>query len=251
MRPSRERLDRRGSLGHPLLQLGRFLRVRWAVPHQQGVDVECSSWTTHRPRERRHSCRPCGRRPRFGPATLIEPGKYATYNLGSRRSTGKYVFLLSADDSSPLVHCHALSRLMEANPFSRLHSWMVDRVLRRPAAACTRANAELVGLERLTGSPTIAAAGTNVIRLQRRPHPAHRAREGRTDTREDLPHSGDHEWWMRASQVADVGMVMRRSPILLSATRDEHEPHRICEYAQQPLRDQESLRRSVGRFDGR
>jgi hypothetical protein len=25
--------------------------------------------------------------------------------------------------------------------------------------------------------------------------------------REDLPHSGDHEWWMRAAQVADVGMV--------------------------------------------
>jgi hypothetical protein len=25
--------------------------------------------------------------------------------------------------------------------------------------------------------------------------------------RADLPHSGDHEWWMRASQVADVGMV--------------------------------------------
>jgi hypothetical protein len=133
-------------------------------------------------------------------------GHIATYNLGFSLVDGEYVLLVSADD---LLAPGALSRavrLMETHPsVGFVYGWPVDFSGEPPSSPRTRTRSWSVwnGMDWLEDN---CRRATNVIRSSeaviRRS-----VLERVGGYREDLPHSGDHEWWMRAAQVADVGMV--------------------------------------------
>jgi hypothetical protein len=133
-------------------------------------------------------------------------GHIATYNVGFAQIDGEYVFLLSADD---MLTPGALSRavaLMEANPsvgfaygssipFTddpppparlRTRSWMIWEGGQWLADNCRRGWNVIISSDAVVRRSVLERVG---------------------GYREDLPHSGDHEWWMRAAQVADVGMI--------------------------------------------
>jgi GT2 family glycosyltransferase len=133
-------------------------------------------------------------------------GHIATYNLGFSMTDGEYVLLVSADD---LLTPGALSRavaLLERHPsVGFVYGWSVDfsEEPPPPARTSTRSWSVWDGMDWLEDN---CRRASNVIRssdaVVRR---SVLQRVG--GYREDLPHSGDHEWWMRAAQVADVGMV--------------------------------------------
>jgi glycosyltransferase involved in cell wall biosynthesis len=133
-------------------------------------------------------------------------GHIATYNLGFSQVDGEYVLLMSADD---LLTPGALSRavhLMEHHPsVGFVYGWSIDFSEEPPPPARERTRSWSVwnGMDWLEDN---CRRATNVIRSSdaviRRS-----VLERVGGYREDLPHSGDHEWWMRAAQVADVGMV--------------------------------------------
>lgn len=133
-------------------------------------------------------------------------GNIATYNLGFAQLEGKYVFLLSADDMLTPGALSRAVRLMEANPsvgFTYGSSIAFSDDPPPPARLQTRSWLVWKGDDWLADN---CRRGTNVIvssdAVVRRT-----VFEQVGGYREDLPHSGDHEWWMRAAQVADVGMV--------------------------------------------
>ncbi|HET9740134.1 MAG TPA: glycosyltransferase [Solirubrobacteraceae bacterium] len=132
-------------------------------------------------------------------------GHIATYNIGFAQIDGEYVLLLSADD---MLTPGALSRaaaLMESHPsVGFVYGWSIDFSDEPPPARTrTRSWSVWSGMDWLEDN---CRRATNVIRssdaLVRRS-----LIEQVGGYREDLPHSGDHEWWMRAAQAADVGMV--------------------------------------------
>jgi glycosyltransferase involved in cell wall biosynthesis len=133
-------------------------------------------------------------------------GHIPTYNIGLAQVDGEYVMLVSADD---LLTPGALSRavrLMQAHPsVGFVYGWSIDFSEEPPPPARTRTRSWSVwsGEEWLEDN---CRRATNVIRSSDAVvRHSVLARVG--GYREDLPHSGDHEWWMRAAQVADVGMV--------------------------------------------
>jgi len=133
-------------------------------------------------------------------------GHIATYNIGLAQVDGDYVLLLSADD---MLVPGALSRavhLMECHPsVGFVYGWSIEFSDEPPPPARTRTRSWSVwkGEDWLEDN---CHRGSNVIRssdaVVRRS-----VLERVGGYRVDLPHSGDHEWWMRAAQVADVGMV--------------------------------------------
>ena len=136
----------------------------------------------------------------------VNRGNIATYNIGLERVEGTYALLLSADD---MLTPGALSRavaLMERHPsVGFVYGWSIEFAQEPPPPARTRTRTWSVwkGEDWLRDN---CRRATNVIRSSdaviRR---SVLQRVG--GYRGDLPHSGDHEWWMRAAQVADVGMV--------------------------------------------
>jgi glycosyltransferase involved in cell wall biosynthesis len=138
--------------------------------------------------------------------SLTNIGHISTYNFGLGEVDGKYVLLLSADDMlTPGALLRAVS-LMEAYPsVGFTYGFAVEfRGEQLPAARLrTRSWSVWRGEDWLEDN---CRRGSNVIRssdaVVRRS-----VLERAGGYREDLPHSGDHEWWMRAAQVADVGMV--------------------------------------------
>jgi glycosyltransferase involved in cell wall biosynthesis len=137
--------------------------------------------------------------------SLTNRGNIATYNLGLAQAEGKYVFLLSADDMLTPGALSRAVRLMEANPSVGFTYGSSIAFSGDPPPARVRTRSWLVwkGEDWLEDN---CRRGTNVIAssdaVVRRS-----VLELVGGYREDLPHSGDHEWWMRAAQVADVGMV--------------------------------------------
>lgn len=137
---------------------------------------------------------------------LTNRGNIATYNIGFLQLEGKYVFLLSADDMLTPGALSRAARLMEANPsVGFTYGSSIEFSEDPPPAPRLRPRGWVVwnGHEWLADN---CRRGTNVIAasdaLVRRT-----VLERVGGYRQDLPHSGDHEWWMRAAQVADVGMV--------------------------------------------
>jgi glycosyltransferase involved in cell wall biosynthesis len=134
-------------------------------------------------------------------------GHIATYNTGFSQVQGEYVLLLSADDVlAPGALPHAV-RLMECHPSVGFvyGGWAVDFSDEPPALPRTHARSWTIW----RGEDWLAfncRRATNVIRSSdgviRRS-----VLERVGGYREDLPHSGDHEFWMRAAGVTDVGMV--------------------------------------------
>jgi glycosyltransferase involved in cell wall biosynthesis len=133
-------------------------------------------------------------------------GHIATYNFGLAQVQGKYVFLLSADDMLTPGALSRAVRLMEANPsVGFTYGWSIEFSNEPPPPARSRTRSWSVwkGEDWLADN---CRRGTNVLvssdAVVRRT-----VLEQVGGYREDLPHSGDHEWWLRAAQVADVGMV--------------------------------------------
>jgi glycosyltransferase involved in cell wall biosynthesis len=137
---------------------------------------------------------------------LDNRGNIATYNIGLAQAEGKYVYLLSADDMLTPGALSRAAQLMEANPsVGFTYGCAIEFSDDPPPPARTRARSWSIwkGEDWLADN---CQRGWNVIAssdaLVRRT-----VLERVGGYREDLPHSGDHEWWMRAAQVADVGMV--------------------------------------------
>jgi glycosyltransferase involved in cell wall biosynthesis len=134
-------------------------------------------------------------------------GHIATYNIGFSQVDGEYVLLLSADDMLAPGALSRAVRLMESHPsVGFVYGWSIefsDDGLLPSARTRTRSWSVWNGMDWLEDN---CRRGTNVIRSSdaviRRS-----VIERVGGYREDLPHSGDHEWWMRAAQAADVGMV--------------------------------------------
>lgn len=134
-------------------------------------------------------------------------GHIASYNLGFSKVTGDYVLLLSADD---MLTSGALARataLLEARPsvgFAygwSLPFWSGEPL--PPARTRTRSWSVWAGSDWVVDR---CRRGWNVIRSS----DAVIRRSVLAEVggyREGLPHSADHEWWMRAALVCDVGMV--------------------------------------------
>lgn len=133
-------------------------------------------------------------------------GHIASYNVGFSMVTGEYVLLLSADD---ILTPGALGRavaLLEARPsVGFAYGWSVPFEGGALPPARTRSRSWSVW----RGRDWVAdrcQRGCNVIRssdaVVRRS-----VLEKVGGYREDLPHSGDFEWWMRAALVCDVGML--------------------------------------------
>jgi hypothetical protein len=132
-------------------------------------------------------------------------GHIATYNIGLAQVDGDYVLLLSADDMLTPGALSRAVRLMESHPsVGFTYGWSIDFSGGLPPARTrTRSWSVWTGDDWLEDN---CRRATNVIRsseaVVRRS-----VLERVGGYREDVPHSGDHEWWMRAAQVADVGMV--------------------------------------------
>jgi glycosyltransferase involved in cell wall biosynthesis len=133
-------------------------------------------------------------------------GHIATYNTGFAQVTGDYVLLLSADDALTPGALGRAAALLEANPgVGFAYGWSIpfsgDTL--PPARTRTRSWSVWHGRDWVSDR---CRRGSNVIRssdaLVRRS-----VLEAVGGYREDLPHSGDFEWWLRAALVADVGMV--------------------------------------------
>jgi len=136
----------------------------------------------------------------------VNRGNIATYNIGLSAVDGEYVLLLSADDMLTPGALERAVHLMECNPsVGFAYGWSIDFSGEPPPPARVRPRGWSVwrGEDWLRDN---CRRATNVIRssdaVVRR---AVLERVG--GYREDLPHSGDHELWMRAALVADVGMV--------------------------------------------
>jgi hypothetical protein len=210
MRPSREPDGSpRVSVVIPCYNYGRFLPASvGSVLAQEEVDVDvlivddaspdgsgdiAEALAADDPRIRVHR-------------NLTNQGHIVTYNLGLAQVEGKYVFLLSADD---MLTPGALSRgvrLMEANPsVGFTYGWSIEFSNEPPPPARLRTRSWSVwkGEDWLEDNCrrgwNVIASSDAVVRRT--------VLERVGGYREDLPHSGDHEWWMRAAQVADVGMV--------------------------------------------
>jgi len=133
-------------------------------------------------------------------------GNIATYNIGLSQVDGEYVLLVSADD---MLTPGALSRavhLMETNPsVGFVYGWSIEFHDEPPPPARTRVRRWSVWpgegwlLDNCRRASNVIRSSDAVIRRS--------VLERVGGYREGLPHSGDHEWWMRAAQVADVGMV--------------------------------------------
>jgi Glycosyl transferase family 2 len=133
-------------------------------------------------------------------------GHIATYNTGLAQVCGDYVLLVSADDMLTPGALSRAVRLMEAHPGAGFtYGWSVDFSQEPPPPARLRTRSWSIwnGHDWLEDN---CRRGDNVIvssdAVVRRS-----VLERVGGYRRDLPHSGDHEWWMRAAQVADVGMV--------------------------------------------
>lgn len=133
-------------------------------------------------------------------------GHIATYNLGFSQVDGTYVLLLSADDMLTPGALSRAVRLMERHPsVGFVYGWSIELSDEPPPRARVRTRSWSVwsGDDWLEDN---CRRASNVIRssdaVVRRS-----VLERVGGYREDLPHSGDHEWWMRAAQVADVGML--------------------------------------------
>jgi GT2 family glycosyltransferase len=136
----------------------------------------------------------------------VNLGHIATYNTGFARVDGEYVLLLSADDMLTPGALARAARLLEANPsVGFAYGWSIEFSEEPPPPARTRTRSWSVwkGGDWLEDN---CRRASNVIKssdaLVRRS-----VLERVGGYRPELPHSGDHEWWMRAAQVADVGMV--------------------------------------------
>jgi glycosyltransferase involved in cell wall biosynthesis len=136
----------------------------------------------------------------------VNLGHIASYNVGFSLVTGEFVMLLSADD---LLVPGALARavaLLEAHPsVGFAYGWSVPFHQAPLPPARTRTRSWSIW----SGTGWVAdrcRRGCNVIRSSDAV-----VRRSVLDQvggyREDLPHSGDFEWWMRAALAADVGMV--------------------------------------------
>jgi glycosyltransferase involved in cell wall biosynthesis len=136
----------------------------------------------------------------------VNRGHIATYNIGLAQVDGEYVLLLSADDMLTPGALSRAVRLMVSHPsVGFVYGWSIDFSHEPPPPARTRTRSWSVwsGDDWLEDN---CRRASNVIRssdaVVRRS-----VLERVGGYREDVPHSGDHEWWMRAAQVADVGMV--------------------------------------------
>ena len=136
----------------------------------------------------------------------VNLGHIATYNAGFARVDGTYVLLLSADDMLTQGALSRAARLMEANPsVGFAYGWSIEFSEEPPPPARTQTRSWSVwkGADWLEDN---CRRASNVIKssdaLVRRS-----VLEQVGGYRQDLPHSGDHEWWMRAAQAGDVGMV--------------------------------------------
>jgi GT2 family glycosyltransferase len=133
-------------------------------------------------------------------------GHIASYNVGFSKVTGKYVLLLSADDMlTPGALARAVA-LLEARPsVGFVYGWSLPFTGNTlpPARTGTRSWSVWHGADWVTDR---CRRGWNVIRssdaVVRRS-----VLERVGGYCEELPHSGDFEWWMRAALVSDVGMV--------------------------------------------
>jgi glycosyltransferase involved in cell wall biosynthesis len=133
-------------------------------------------------------------------------GHIASYNIGFSDVDGDYVLLLSADD---LLTPGALRRavaLLQARPsVGFAYGWSIPFSGSElpPARTDTRSWSVWHGIDWVADR---CRRGCNVVRssdaVVRRT-----VLERVGGYREDLPHSGDFEWWMRAALVSDVGMV--------------------------------------------
>lgn len=134
-------------------------------------------------------------------------GHIASYNLGFSKVTGDYVLLLSADDMLTNGALARAAALLDARPsVGFVYGWSLPFV---SGEALPPARTRTRSWSVWTGSDWVAdrcQRGWNVIRSSdaviRR---SILAEVG--GYREDLPHSGDLEWWLRAALVCDVGMV--------------------------------------------
>lgn len=209
-RPSPETADSpRVSVVVPCYNYGRFLpSCLSTILTQQGVDIDvlivddastdgsgdvAEAIAADEPRVRVHR----------NPTNM---GNIATYNFGFGQVNGKYVLLLSADDMLTPGALSRAIRLMETySSVGFTYGFSIDFSGEHPPPARLRTRSWSVwrGEDWLADN---CRRGSNVIRssdaIVRRS-----VLERVGGYREDLPHSGDHEWWMRAAQVADVGMV--------------------------------------------
>ncbi|MCI0689771.1 MAG: glycosyltransferase, partial [Sporichthyaceae bacterium] len=133
-------------------------------------------------------------------------GHVPTFHLGFSLARGEFVLLLSADD---LLTPGALGRavaLLQAYPsvgFAYGWSLPFSGESLPPARTVPRSWSVWSGPDWLR---YLCRRGSNVIRSS--DAVIRRSVLDRVGGyRVELPHSGDFEWWMRAAQVADVGMV--------------------------------------------
>ncbi|WP_281270339.1 glycosyltransferase family 2 protein [Geodermatophilus normandii] len=136
----------------------------------------------------------------------VNRGHIATYNIGFSHVDGDYVLLLSADDMLTPGALSRAVRLMEEFPsVGFVYGWSLDVIDDVLPVARTKTLTWSVwdGKDWLEDN---CRRATNVIRSSDAVF-----RRSLLDRvggyREDLPHSGDHEWWLRAAQVADVGRL--------------------------------------------
>jgi glycosyltransferase involved in cell wall biosynthesis len=135
-------------------------------------------------------------------------GHIATYNQGLARATGKYSVLISADDVLAPGSLQRATALMESYPnvgfvyggnvrFRSGEALPGSRVFPRPPSWEVQ-----TGRQWLT---TLCRAGRNVIAS---PEVVVRTelQQRLGGYREELPHSGDLEMWMRFAAHADVGI---------------------------------------------
>jgi GT2 family glycosyltransferase len=133
-------------------------------------------------------------------------GHIATYNEGLAQVAGDYVVLLSADDRlTPGCLARATS-LMEEHPSVGLtYGFAVDFTDSDIPPARTVATNWIIW----KGHDWIAHCCNTGRNFLRSPEAVVRTSVLREigGYREDLPHSGDLEWWMRAATVSDIGYV--------------------------------------------
>jgi GT2 family glycosyltransferase len=133
-------------------------------------------------------------------------GHIATYNVGFARVTGEYLMLLSADDMlTPGALARAVA-LLDAYPsVGFAYGWAVpfsDGELPK-SRTVPRCWSVWKGSDWVTDR---CRRGCNVI-LSSDAVVRRSVLEQVGGYREDVPHMGDFEWWMRAALVSDVGMV--------------------------------------------
>jgi glycosyltransferase involved in cell wall biosynthesis len=138
----------------------------------------------------------------------VNKGHIATYNEGLMKVSGKYTVLISADDLLAPGSLQRATALMEAHPsvgfvyggnvrFSSGEQLPGPRVFPEPPSSEVQSGREWLTALCLAGRNVIASPEV-VVRTE------FQQRLG--GYREELPHSGDLEMWMRFAAHGDVGI---------------------------------------------